>query len=391
MRVVALAPRQPSVVRDALVERGVDPVRAEATARGLAPTALLVDDLPTDRRDLLARAAAGHGIECLTGEGWALLAGATARLAALARPGGDRPLPDELAADIGRLLQHGLDPGQTWEMARGAVSLERPVVVGILNVTPDSFSDGGRFLRADAALCHAAELVEGGADILDIGAESTRPGRAAPVPADTEWRRLEPVLIGLRERFPSVPISVDTAKAETACRALAAGAWAINDVSGLRLNPTIADACAEYGAGLILMHSRGDLGGMASYRHARYRDLLGEVLDALRAAAAQARDRGVRDSSIVLDPGLGFAKRPEHNRVLLNRLPALAALGYPVMVGPSRKRFLGEITGKDVGDRDVATAAACVAAHALGATLFRVHAAGIVAEALQVAHAIRTS
>lgn len=276
-------------------------------------------------------------------------------------------------------------------MTRGAMSLARPVVVGILNITPDSFSDGGRFLDAAAALEQATRLLEEGADMLDLGAESTRPGRPEPVSPAQEWGRLEPVLRGLAERHPAVPFSVDTVKAETASRALAAGAWAINDVSGLRLDPEIADVCAEHGAGLVLMHSRGSLSEMASYDHASYGCVVDEVVRELEQAVEVAGSRGVGADRVVLDPGLGFAKRPEHNYEMLRDLPALAALGHPVMVGPSRKRFLGAVTGRDVPDRDAATATACAAAYLGGASLFRVHAVAPVREALAIAHAIRST
>ena len=265
---------------------------------------------------------------------------------------------------------------------------DRPVIAGILNVTPDSFSDGGQFLDPAAALAHAATLIEEGADILDVGAESTRPGRPEPVYASEEWRRLEPVLAGLARQFPSIPVSVDTVKSEVARRALDAGARMINDVSALRLDPGIADVCAEHDADLILMHSRGTVSDMATYDRASYEDVAGEVTRELGEAVKVAEGRGVTRDHLLVDPGLGFSKRPEHNVEMLRRLDVLAALGLPIMVGPSRKRFLGQLTGKDVGDRDRATAAACVAAYFHGARFFRVHAVAVVREALQVAHAV---
>jgi len=279
--------------------------------------------------------------------------------------------------------------GAVWNTARGPIPLGRPLVVGILNVTPDSFSDGGQFLDPQAALAHAAALIEEGADLLDIGAESTRPGRPEPVFAKEEWCRLEPVLTGLVTRFPSVPLSVDTVKSEVARRALDAGAWIINDVSGLRLDPEIAAVCATRGAGLVLMHSRGAVTDMATYDHASYGNVVADVTHELAQAVRVAEGRGVERDRIVIDPGLGFAKRPEHNVDLLRHLDTIGSLGLPIMVGPSRKRFLGHITGRDVGDRDSATAAACVAAWFGGARLFRVHAVGVVRDALKVAHAVR--
>lgn len=275
-------------------------------------------------------------------------------------------------------------------MARGALSLERPVIVGILNVTPDSFSDGGRFLDPERALAHAVALVEQGAHMLDVGAESTRPGRPEAVPAAEEWRRLGPVLERLAAQLPEVPVSVDTVKGEVALRALDAGAWAINDVSGLRLDPGIAQACAAAGAGLILMHSRGSVRTMATYDDAVYDDVTQEVVTELRAALERAQALGMPRERVVLDPGLGFAKRPEQTYEVLRHLPALVGLGRPVMVGPSRKRFLGTVTGRSVAERDVATAAACLAAYELGARLFRVHAVAAVRDALAVGLAVRS-
>ena len=222
--------------------------------------------------------------------------------------------------------------------------------------------------------------------MLDLGAESTRP-HTSPVTEDEEWRRLEPVLTGVALRFPNVPVSVDTVKASVARRALDAGAWAINDVSGLRLDLQLADACAEHDAGLILMHSRGDVRTMATYQHATYSDVTAEVSRELEQAVAQACRHGVSRDRIVLDPGLGFAKTPEQSFRVLGGLPALARLGLPLMIGPSRKRFLGAATGRDVAERDVATAAACAVGWLLGARLFRVHAAAPARDALAVASA----
>jgi dihydropteroate synthase len=278
--------------------------------------------------------------------------------------------------------------GEQWVLGRGVLALDRPRVVGIVNVTPDSFSDGGRFLDPTQAVQYASALIQAGADMLDLGAESTRPGRPEAVPADEEWARLGPVLEGVVREYPEVPLSVDTTKAETARRALEAGAWVINDVSGLRFDPAMAATCAEHDAGLVLMHSRGSLTDMASYDHATYGDLVLDVRRELAVAARCADAGGVSPERIVVDPGLGFAKTPEQNLQLLRELAALTVLGFPIMVGPSRKRFLGEVTGRDVHGRDLATAAACVCAYLGGASLFRVHAVEPTREALTVAHAV---
>jgi len=307
------------------------------------------------------------------------------------RPDAGRGAPGRWGADgEADRTADGDHPGR-WHTARGPIPLERPVVVGILNVTPDSFSDGGSFADPEAALRHAEQLVAAGADVLDVGAESTRPGRPTAVPASEEWGRLAPVLTALVGRFPEIPLSVDTVKAEVARRSLDAGAWIVNDVSGLRLDPAIADACAAAGAGLVLMHSRGSTGDMATYDHASYTDVVADVTEELRRAAALAASRGVSRDAIVVDPGLGFAKTPEQSLQALRGVSAIARLGYPVMIGPSRKRFLGAVTGRDVADRDRATATACAVGYLLGALLFRVHDVAGAREALAVAHAVRSA
>lgn len=387
MILTPLNSHNPAAIREALQRRGFKDVHAQAAARGLKPVAVVFDDISGSDADALARAAQSQGVECLTGAGWALLAGGASELAAVAR-GSASTVPHRMAEALGRYISGTFEEPVAWQMSRGFLSLDRPLIVGILNVTPDSFSDAGKHLHPAAALDHAERMLRDGADMLDVGAESTRPGRPKPITASEEWRRLGPVLEGLTERHPGVPISVDTVRSVTAKRAMAAGAWAINDVSGLRLDPEIADVCAELGAGLVLMHSRGSVTNMATYDNAEYRDVVPEVMRELEESVGKADARGVPRDRIVLDPGLGFAKTPEQTLAAISGIPALAALGFPVMVGPSRKRFLGALIGAPVDDRDRATAAACVAAYFRGATLFRVHNVAAAREALDVAHAI---
>ena len=387
MTATVLAWRGPEEIREALVRRGLDEAGADASARGLNPTTLVFDRLRSETRDALAASAMLRGIDCLTGDGWAVLQGSSARLAGLARSGAEA-FPAPLAQQLARCLSGMAERSDRWVTARGHVTLGRPVVVGILNVTPDSFSDGGRYLDPSAAVERAADLIDAGAGMLDVGAESTRPGRPEPVPADEEWRRLAPVLRDLTRRYPGVPLCVDTVKSETAERALDAGAWAVNDVSGMRLDPQVAAVCAKYGAGLVLVHSRGPFDEMAGYEHAMYGDVTVEVARELAAAVNAADAAGVGRDRIVVDPGLGFSKTPEQTCEVLRGLPTVASLGMPVMVGPSRKRFLGAITGKPVLDRDPATAAVCVAAYVRGARLFRVHDVAVTKEALDVASAV---
>lgn len=273
-------------------------------------------------------------------------------------------------------------PATCWKTARRAIPLDRSIVLGILNITPDSFSDGGRNYSAADALRTAYQMQADGADILDVGGESTRPGAVMPDEQE-EIRRIVPVIERLVAEL-GLPVSVDTRRAAVARAALDAGAEIVNDVSGLAFDPAMAGLVAERGAGVIIMHLRGTPADMDA--RAVYGDVVGEVTDELARAVRGAR--GVQDECIVVDPGLGFAKTAEHNLALLANLDRLAALGYPVLVGPSRKRFLGTVTGKAVNDRDAATAAACVAARLKGATLFRVHDVAGAREALNVADAV---
>ena len=266
----------------------------------------------------------------------------------------------------------------------------RQRVMGILNLTPDSFSDGGRWLHPERAVAHALAMAEAGADLLDLGAESTRPGGgvygggAAAVGAEEEWRRLEPVLAALRRRL-DLPLSVDTRKGEVARRALAAGADLINDVSALA-DPATAEAVAAAGCPVVLMHSRGDTATMQ--RHAVYGDVVAEVREELAAALERARARGVDPEQTVLDPGIGFAKDGEHNLALLARLDELAELGRPLLVGASRKAFLGRLGGGAAAaepERRVAgSVAAALWAAERGAAVVRVHDVAETRQALAV-------
>jgi dihydropteroate synthase len=260
---------------------------------------------------------------------------------------------------------------------------KRTLVMGVLNVTPDSFSDGGRFFDAHLAVEHALKMQKDGADVLDIGAESTRPG-SEPISAVEELRRLLPVLDGLRGKL-KIPISLDTQKAAVAEIALGAGAQILNDVSGLRSDPRLAEVAARYGAPLILMHMRGNPRSMQKGRFAR--DVLQDVRSGLRRSVGVARKAGVARSQIVLDPGIGFGKSFAQNYELLGKLPELAELGYPIMVGTSRKGFLGATLAKNgkpaSPDQRLWATAATVAAIILnGAHMVRVHD---VAEMVQVA------
>lgn len=273
-----------------------------------------------------------------------------------------------------------------WAVRDRKLSLDRPLVMGILNITPDSFSDGGRFFSSDADIFgHAVGMLEAGADIVDVGGESTRPGATPVTPAD-ERRRVVPVIQRLAREHPQAVLSVDTVKSSVARAAVDAGAHIINDVSALRLDRAIAHVCVATGAGLVVMHSRGGIADMGTYNHANYRDVVGESLAELRAQVETAREAGIPKESIVVDPGIGFAKKKEHSLAMLSAIPRLAEWGYPVLVGVSRKRFIGEITGAtEPAGRLSGTLGAIVAALAKGARVFRVHDVRPAREALDVA------
>jgi dihydropteroate synthase len=261
-----------------------------------------------------------------------------------------------------------------------------PFVMGVVNATPDSFSDAGRFLGFEAVVAHAERLAGEGADLLDLGGESTRPG-AAEVPADQEIARVVPVLAALRARGVVVPISVDTRKAAVARAALDAGADLVNDVSGLLHDPALARLVADRGVPVVLMHLRGTPADMQSRAH--YRDVVGEVAAELEAALVRARTAGVRDDQVILDPGIGFAKTAEQSLALFARLDRLRALGRPLLVGPSRKSFIGAATGAPVEERLPGTLAAVAACVLAGVEFVRVHDVAPARQAARVAAAIR--
>ncbi len=244
----------------------------------------------------------------------------------------------------------------------------RPLVMGILNVTPDSFSDGGAFLDPARAVAHAEEMVRGGADVLDVGGESTRPG-AGEVSAAAEIARVIPVLERVRDL--GVPISIDTTKAAVARAALAAGADWINDVSALGFDEEMGRLAAEAGCPVVLMHMRGSPRTMQSDVH--YDSVVDEVLDYLVDRARTAEALGIARDRILLDPGIGFGKAPHHNLQLLRAVPRLVETGYPVLVGASRKSFLGACFGQEPGQRREGSIAAALAAAAGGAHVVRVH------------------
>jgi dihydropteroate synthase len=306
-----------------------------------------------------------------------------------------RVLADRLAAQpecVARLVPElvelsgrVLSPTRVIKLGRRTVDLGRRThVMGILNVTPDSFSDGGRFLDPAVALDHAVAMAGEGADFIDIGAESTRPG-ARPVPAREQLARLTPVLRAVKKRV-KLPVSVDTTSAKVAQAALREGADMVNDVSALSGDPRMPAVVARFGVPCILMHMKGRPRTMQ--RNPKYQDLMAEITGFLTTALARGEQAGIERTQMLVDPGIGFGKTITHNLEILRRLAELQTLGVPVVVGPSRKRFIGTLLDVPADERLEGTIAACVMAAANGANILRVHDVKPVARALKLADAI---
>lgn len=268
---------------------------------------------------------------------------------------------------------------------RGELVLgERTLVMGVLNVTPDSFSDGGLYLDPDRAIEHAFRMAEEGADIIDIGGESSRPGSDA-IPLEEELRRVIPVIEGLT-RHLAIPISIDTYKAAVAQEAIAAGAEMINDISGLRFDPKMPEVAARYDIPIVIMHIKGTPKTMQQSPY--YDDVMGEVISYLREGIELAAAQGVDPHQVIVDPGIGFGKRVGDNLEIINRLGELAALQRPIMIGTSRKSFIGAVLKRDVGERLIGTLATVAAAIIKGAHIVRVHDVAAAKEAAAMADAI---
>ncbi|HJU57678.1 MAG TPA: dihydropteroate synthase [Actinomycetota bacterium] len=275
--------------------------------------------------------------------------------------------------------------GPVWRVGERAFDCsERTLVMGILNVTPDSFSDAGKFFTDRAAIDRGAEMIDQGADVVDVGGESTRPG-SDPVPADEEVRRVLPVIEQLARHISTVPISIDTRKAEVAARALEAGASIVNDVSA-GSDPVMFELAREYGAGIVLMHMQGDPQTMQVAP--TYDDVVDEVHEYLRGRVEAAEFAGIEPDRIVVDPGIGFGKNTNHNLELLQRIDAFADLGRPVLVGPSRKRFIGTLLDLPENERVEGTAAAVAWSVSRGAHAVRVHDVKEIGRVVRVVDAI---
>jgi dihydropteroate synthase len=379
----------PAQARELMAAVGVAPRGVEIMAAKFTSRALYVRNLHPAAANIVKQVALSSGAEaavhreavtCRVAHSDAVLFGTAKELSLIGEKltGQDFGL-DALARAISRALA-------SWEAVPELTlkgerrRLDRPLVMGIVNVTPDSFSDGGEFADAEAATACARRLLEQGADMVDVGGESTRPG-AAYVSAEEELERVLPVVEAIA---PDYPVSVDTRKAAVARKCARAGAAIVNDVSAGRDDPAIADVCAEFGLPYVVMHMKGTPADMQ--QDPRYEDVVREVRDFLAARAEWAKGRGVAE--IVVDPGIGFGKTLPHNLALLNNIPALADLGYPVMVGHSRKSFIGDLTGAEVDGRVAGSLAAALVAARRGAHILRVHDVAATAQALAVASAV---
>lgn len=291
----------------------------------------------------------------------------------------------DLAKELGQLLNNSLSAANQLSGRTCRLDLSRPQVMGILNVTPDSFYDGGVCCDLDTALRHAEVQINAGADILDIGGESTRPG-AKLVGGELEMQRVIPLVAALKRSF-DVPLSIDTNKAQVAKAAIESGAEFVNDISGLMFDPQMAKVVADSGAGLFAMHTRGRPDVMQ--QDVDYQDVVADVISGLRTSVSLALDAGVGADKIAVDPGIGFGKSPEGNLEILRRLSELSCLSCPVLIGTSRKSFIGHVLKQDSpGERLIGSVASVVMAATAGVRLFRVHDVAATRDAVDMAWAI---
>ena len=291
-----------------------------------------------------------------------------------------------LAAELLQILSHAVSPPRTWKTSKRDLSLERPLIMGILNVTPDSFSDKIRFVDPQHAIEHALELAEEGADIIDIGGESTRPG-APEITADDEIKRVLPVIAGLAGKIRCA-LSIDTWKSSVAQAAITAGVEIINDISGLTFDNQMAAVAAHTRAGVVVMHTRGMPQTMQT--NTVYADLIDEIMQSLRHSIVLADKAGICRQNIAVDPGIGFGKESSHNLEILRRLHEFTTFGLPVLAGSSRKAFIGRVLNREVDQRLFGTAATVALAVANGAAILRVHDVRAMRDVADMTHAITT-
>jgi len=270
----------------------------------------------------------------------------------------------------------------------GKLSLNRTLIMGVLNVTPDSFSDGGKFYEPEIAINHALQMLDEGADIIDIGGESTRPG-AEPLPIDIELKRVIPIIQSIIKARPDAVISIDTYKSIAAEKSIKAGAKIVNDISGLSFDPEMKNVIREYKVPVVIMHIKGTPRNMQENPY--YEDLMGELIQYFRERINLALEAGIRKNQIIIDPGIGFGKRIEDNYVILNHLDELASLGYTVLVGPSRKSFVGKVLNLPPAERIWGTAAAVAIAVYKGVNIIRVHDVKEMIQVVKIAERIRSN
>ncbi|MHB8894211.1 MAG: dihydropteroate synthase [Candidatus Geothermincolia bacterium] len=383
--------------RRLLRELGTDDAGAVIMSRKMVHAAIIVENVQARAANVIKQVMLSKGGECATPRDTLLksdepvsiiMIGTSKQLSAAVKnlsvqPFGLKALSIELKALMADSF--GREPSVRF-IPVGDRSLEvggRTLVMGIVNVTPDSFSDGGQFYDLEAARLHALEMAAAGADIIDIGGESTRPG-ADPVTAEEEERRTVPLIESLAAEI-DVPISIDTYKASIAEKALDAGASIVNDVSALRMDGDLAPLIAQRRVPVIIMHMQGEPRNMQE--NPTYDDVVGDISRFLLERAAYAVELGVDEGSIMIDPGIGFGKTVEHNLEILRRLEELRSLGYPVVLGTSRKRFIGSVLGRDVGDRTMGTAATVAFAIARGVDIVRVHDVREMIEVVKMADA----
>ncbi|SJZ76715.1 Dihydropteroate synthase [Trichlorobacter thiogenes] len=393
----ALCLISPAAAQKELERIGVDPAGINHMLPKLEQHALLVPQVRAAAANILKQemlslggdAAVARGtVACSVSSTDVLLIGTRKQLLTLCNKLTGQPFGlKTLASQLALFLKTVQQPPTIWQTSRRQLSLERPLIMGILNVTPDSFSDGGCYSTVEQAVERALQLEAEGADLLDIGGESTRPG-APLISAEEEQERVLPVIEALANRL-SIPISIDTWKSSVADACLTAGAEIINDISGLNFDPALAEVIARHQAGLVVMHTRGTPQQMQ--QDTAYTDLMGEVTASLLQSAASARSAGIAHEQIALDPGIGFAKDLHGNLELLRRLSELCSLGYPLLVGTSRKSFIGKTLQREAAaDRLFGTAATVAHAVTSGARIVRVHDVQAMKDVALMAHAINS-
>jgi dihydropteroate synthase len=381
--------------RREILRVGSDPAGVERMAAKMVRRLVKLTGVPCRAANVLKQemlalggdaAVARGSVACAVAETDVILIGSLKKLRQLCRRLTRQPFGlADLSGQLAGLLQNLDRQPRVLVGRRCRLNLDRPLIMGILNVTPDSFSDGGRYDCLERALARGREMAEEGVDLIDVGGESTRPGAPA-VSAEAELERVTPVIEALRREL-GLPLSVDTNKAVVARAAVAAGADFINDISGLRFDAQMAAAAAESGAGLFLMHTRGRPGQMQ--QDTAYHDLVGEVIAYLRQSLAEALAAGVAEDKLAVDPGIGFGKSPEGNLEILRRLREFHSLGRPLLLGTSRKSFIGKVLAQPDPDRRLYGTLSTVALGVeRGAKIFRVHDVRPAKEAALMAWAV---